>query len=156
MSSKPQAVGPLLAQLTHFPSIARLATGAHVFLYRLTGGVVGGRAQNMSVMLVTTTGRKTGKQHTTPVVYLPDGDRFLAAASNGGQGKLPNWWLNMRSSKEADIEIGRKRLRVSAQEADHAERQQLWSRMVAAVPAFGAYQRRTPYPIPVVILRPVG
>lgn len=155
MSSEPQTAGALFARISRVPSIARAATGSHVFLYRLTGGALGGRLLNAPVMLVTTTGRKTGKQHTTPLVYLPDGDRFLVIASNGGQGKLPNWWLNMRVSKQASIEIGRRHLRVSAQEADPAERQQLWPGIVTAVPAYGTYQRRTPYPIPVAILHPV-
>lgn len=154
MSSEPQTAGALFARISRVPSIARAATGSHVFLYRLTGGALGGRLLNAPVMLVTTTGRKTGKQHTTPLVYLPDGDRFLVIASNGGQGKLPNWWLNMRASKHASIEIGRRHLQVSAQEADPAERQQLWPGIVTAVPAYGAYQRRMSYPIPVVILRP--
>lgn len=114
-----------------------------------------GRLLNAPVMPVTTKGRKTGKQHTTPLVYLPDGDRFFVIASNGGQGQLPNWWLTMRASKQVSIEIRRKRLRVSAQEVDPTERQRLWPGIVTAVLAYGAYQRRTPYPIPVVILHPV-
>ncbi|MGZ3675529.1 MAG: nitroreductase/quinone reductase family protein, partial [Ktedonobacterales bacterium] len=97
MSSEPQTAGAIFARISRVPSIARAATGSHVFLYRLTSGALGGRLLNAPVMLVTTTGRKTGKQRTTPVVYLPDGDRFIVIASNGGQGKLPNWWLNMRA-----------------------------------------------------------
>src|SRR5258708_34257358 len=80
---------PIVARL------ARLAIAAHVALYRLSGGTIAGRAQHMPVLLLTTTGRKSGKQHTTPLVYLADGDGFVVVASNGGQGKLPNCGLNL-------------------------------------------------------------
>ncbi len=140
---------PIVARL------ARLATAAHVSLYRLTGGAIGRRAQNMPVLLLTTIGRKSGKQHTTPLVYLEDGDGFVVVASNGGQGKLPNWWLNMRQNKQAYIEIGRKRLRVSVQEANPEERQRLWPRVVAGYSGYEKYQQRTPYTIPLVILHPI-
>jgi deazaflavin-dependent oxidoreductase (nitroreductase family) len=133
---------------------ARLATAAHVALYRLSGGVVGGRAQHMPVLLLTTTGRKSGKEHTTPLVYLADGDDYVVIASNGGQAKLPNWWLNMRESKQACIELGRKHLRVQVQEANAEERERLWPRMVACRAGHERYQERTPYPLPLVILHP--
>src|SRR5207302_8286236 len=135
---------------------ARLATAAHVALYRLTGGAIGGRAQHMSVLLLTTTGRKSGKQHTTPLVYLADGDSFVVVASNGGQGKLPNWWLNIRQSKQASMEIGRKRFQASVQEAKAEERQRLWAQVVAYGAGHETYQERTPYPIPLIIFHPVA
>ena len=75
---------PLVARL------ARLATAAHVALYRLSGGAIGGRAQHMPVLLLTTIGRKSGREHTTPLVYLADRDDYVVIASNGGQAKLPN------------------------------------------------------------------
>lgn len=134
--------------------LARLATAAHVALYRLTNGAIGGKAQHMPVLLLTTTGRKSGKHYTTPLVYLADGDCFIVVASNGGQAKLPNWWLNMRKSKQAQVEVGRKHLRVSVQEASGEERQRLWSRIIAYRAGHEAYQQRTPYPLPIVILHP--
>ncbi|GHO71237.1 hypothetical protein KSC_101290 [Ktedonobacter sp. SOSP1-52] len=141
---------PIMARL------ARLATAVHVSLYRLSGGKIAGRAQNMPVLLLTTTGRKSGKQHTTPLIYLTDGNSIFIVASNGGQGKLPNWWLNMRKSKEACIEIGSKQFQVRVQEAVSDERQRLWSLAVASFPGYAKYQQRTPYPIPLVILRPLA
>ncbi|HLZ62654.1 MAG TPA: nitroreductase family deazaflavin-dependent oxidoreductase [Ktedonosporobacter sp.] len=136
--------------------LARLATAAHVSLYRLTGGTIGGRAQNMPVLLLTTTGRRSGKHHTTPLVYLTDGDDWVVVASNGGQARLPNWWLNIRGSKQASIEVGRKQLRVSAQEANPEERKRLWPRVVAYRAGHENYQERTPYPLPLVIFHPEG
>lgn len=149
-SAQPQGrpYPPLVARL------ARAAISAHVALYRLSGGKVGGQAQHMPVLLLTTTGRKSGKPHTTALVYMPDGDDFVVVASNGGQAKLPNWWLNMRKSKQAQIEVERKRLRVSVQEANGEERQRLWSRIIAYRAGHEAYQERTPYPLPLVILHP--
>ena len=141
---------PLVARL------AKAAIAAHVALYRLSGGKLGGHAQHMPVLLLTTIGRKSGKPHTTALVYLPDGEDFVVVASNGGQARLPNWWLNMRKSKQAQIEIGRRRLRVSVREAIGEERQQLWSRIIAYRAGHEAYQERTPYPLPLVVLHPEG
>jgi deazaflavin-dependent oxidoreductase (nitroreductase family) len=121
----------------------------------MTGGAIGGYAQHMPVLLLTTIGRKSGKQHTTPLVYLEDGDDCVVVASNGGQGKLPNWWLNIRESKQTQIEIGRKHLNVRVREANPEERQQLWRRVVAYGAGHEKYQERTPYPLPLVIFHPI-
>jgi deazaflavin-dependent oxidoreductase (nitroreductase family) len=135
-------------------SLARLATAGHVAVYRLTGGAIGGRARHMPVLLLSTTGRRTGKRHTTPLVYTREGRGFVVVASNGGQARLPNWWLNMRQSKQAQIAIRSKQLRVRAHEADAEERQRLWPRVVAYGAGHEAYQQRTPYPLPLVVLDP--
>ena len=149
-SAQPQgrSYSPLVGTLT------RVAIAGHVALYRLSGGKTGGQAQHMPILLLTTTGRKSGKSYTTPLVFMPDGDDIVVVASNSGQARLPNWWLNMRKSKQAQVEVGRKRLRVSAQEASGEERQRLWSRIIAYRAGHEAYQQRTPYPLPVVILHP--
>lgn len=148
VQSRSRSYPPLVARL------ARAATAAHVALYRRSSGKIGGQAQHMPVLLLTTTGRKSGQPHTTPLVFMPDGDDFIVVASNGGQARLPNWWLNMRKSKQAHIEVGRKRLRVSVQEANGEERERLWSRIIAYRAGHETYQQRTPYPLPVVILHP--
>jgi deazaflavin-dependent oxidoreductase (nitroreductase family) len=134
--------------------LARAAIAAHVALYRLSGGKIGEKAQHMPVLLLTTSGRKSGKQHTTALVYMPDGDNFVVVASNGGQAKLPNWWLNMRANKQAQVEIGRKQMRVRVEETNPEDRQRLWPRVIAYRAGHEAYQERTPYPLPVVILHP--
>lgn len=134
--------------------VKRFTNRLVILLYRLTGGAIGGRLQNMSVLLLTSTGRKSGKQYTTPVLYRPANDHFLVVASNGGSGKLPNWWLNVRSGTPVHIEIGRTRQRVRARQADGEERQRFWPLLVADYPGYEKYQERTAYPIPVVILSP--
>jgi deazaflavin-dependent oxidoreductase (nitroreductase family) len=134
--------------------LARLGTAGHVALYRLSGGKLGGTILGLPVLLLTTIGRKSGKQHTTPVAYFPNGDGYIIVASNQGQGKLPNWWLNMRESKRAQIEIGRKQMRASAQQASPQERQRLWPSVVARLSNYERYQQSTPYPIPLILLHP--
>jgi F420H(2)-dependent quinone reductase len=134
----------------------RLFNSAIIGLYRLTGGAIGGRMQGMSALLLTTTGRKSGKRYTTPVLYRPENNHFLVVASNGGNGKLPNWWLNARSGTPIDIQIGRTRQQVSAQQVSAEERQRLWPLLVAAYPTYEKYQQHTAYPIPVVILSPLN
>ncbi|GHO50630.1 nitroreductase/quinone reductase family protein [Ktedonospora formicarum] len=139
---------PLVARL------ARLGTAGHVVLYRLSGGKLGGTILGLPVLLLTTIGRKSGKQHTTPIAYFPNGDGYMIVASNQGQGKLPNWWLNMRESKQAQIEIGRKRMRVSVRQTSPEERQRLWPIVVASLSNYERYQQSTSYPIPLIFLHP--
>src|SRR5437867_5773224 len=79
----------------------RLFMGLHTFVYRLTGGAVGGKMFNGPVLLLTTTGRKTGKQRTTPLLYIEDGGNLAIVASSGGSDRPPTWWLNLRSNPEA-------------------------------------------------------
>lgn len=128
-------------------------TRAHTFFYRLTGGIIGGRVGKSKVLLLTTTGRKSGRQYTTPLFYLADKDQFVLVASNRGTGKLPNWWLNMRDTLAAQIQVGRRVLQVTARQAQPEERQQLWPQLVANYPDYDTYQQHTSYDIPVVILQ---
>ncbi|GAC1639246.1 MAG: hypothetical protein NVS4B9_32090 [Ktedonobacteraceae bacterium] len=136
--------------------VVRSVTSTHVALYRLTGGALLGGTKKRPTLLLTTTGRKSGKAHTTPLFCVVDEGRYVVIASNGGIGALPNWWLNLRAGGPAQVEIGRTRVQVSAQQAEGEERARLWSRMVAVFPNYETYQTRTPYTIPVVILNAVA
>ena len=107
------------------------------------------------VLLLTTTGRKTGRRHTIPLLYLEDGENFVVVASNGGAPRHPAWWSNLRADPEANVEIGGRELRARAQKASPEEKEWLWPRLVAMYGAYENYQRRTDREIPVVILRPV-
>ncbi|HKH11862.1 MAG TPA: nitroreductase/quinone reductase family protein, partial [Rubrobacter sp.] len=82
------------------------ATRVHSALYRATGGRVGGSLVGSPVLLLVTTGRKTGQRRTTPLLYLRDGDRYVTVASNGGAPKPPLWWLNLQANPEATVETG--------------------------------------------------
>ncbi len=132
----------------------RFFTGLHTFFYRFSGGKLGGQFGKSPVLLLITTGRKTGKQRTTPLLYLKDGDNLILVASYGGAPTHPVWWLNLQANPEAEVEIGRRKLRVTARQADAEERKRLWPLVVAMYPSYAEYQKKTTREIPVVILLP--
>ena len=128
---------------------------AHVVLFRLSGGRLGGRIPSGApVLLLTTTGRKSGKQRTLPLLYLEDAGRYVVIASVGGAPKHPAWYLNLLANPGATIEVGRRKLRVTASTASAEERARLWPLTVQMYPGYEDYQARTSREIPVVILTP--
>ncbi len=129
---------------------------AHVAVYRASSGRIGGRiAGGAPVLLLTTTGRKSGKQRTTPLLYLEDAGRFVVIASVGGAPKHPAWYLNLRDDPSATIAVGRRKLAVSASTASPEERARLWPLAVAIYAGYDEYQAKTDREIPVVTLEPV-
>ncbi len=134
---------------------ARLAFATHAGLYRLTGGVVGGRF-NGPILLLTTTGRKTGRERTTPLAYLRDGDALVLVGSNGGKPVDPGWVWNLRANSRAIAQIGRRRFWVSAREAGADEESGLWPRLLAQSPIWGKYRDQAGRRVPLVLLRPIG
>lgn len=135
-------------------AVQKWATKLHTSLYRATGGRVGGRLLGCPVLLLVTTGRKTGRQRTTPLLYLEDGGRYTIVASNGGASRDPVWWLNLQASPDATVEIGARKLRVRAHEVAGGEKRRLWKRLVGMYASYEAYRRRTDREIPVVLLEP--
>jgi deazaflavin-dependent oxidoreductase (nitroreductase family) len=123
-----------------------------VFLYRLTGGGIGGRVQSLPVLLLTTTGRKSGKTRTVPVGFLRDGSDYVIIASNAGLPQNPAWFLNLKSHPQATIQVKRQHIQVKAETANPEKRRELWARLMEVAPGYGRYQKRTPREIPVVIL----
>jgi deazaflavin-dependent oxidoreductase (nitroreductase family) len=107
------------------------------------------------VLLLATTGRKTGKPRTWPLGYITDGDNLIVVASNGGMEWPPAWWLNLQADPMATVQVGRLQRAVKAEQANAQERDRLWSRFTAALPVYAGYQQRTKREIPVAILRPV-
>ena len=103
----------------------RAATRLHTFIYRATGGRLGDRIVGAPVLLLTTTGRKTDRRHTIPLLYLEDGENFVVVASNGGAPRHPAWWLNLRADPEANVEIGDRKLHVRAQKASPEQKKRL-------------------------------
>jgi len=122
-------------------------------VYRVTNGKAGGRLAGGPVLLLTTTGRKSGRERTVPLLYLPDGENLVIVGSNGGTATHPAWWLNLRSNPEATVEIGGWKMRVRAEEAGPAEKERLWPSLVEMYGGYEGYRRRTDREIPVVILR---
>ena len=132
----------------------RMISGTHEFWYRMTGGLIGGSFGRAPILLLTTTGRKSGRRRTTPLVYLPDGDNMVIIASNGGAPQHPEWWLNLRAEPKAEVQVGRDVKAVVAEKADGEERDRLWREVVEMYRGYDEYQRSTKREIPVVVLRP--
>jgi deazaflavin-dependent oxidoreductase (nitroreductase family) len=126
----------------------------HRFLYRASGGRIGGRLWNLPVVLLTTTGRHTGKRRTVPLCALRDGDDVIVIASYGGLDRPPAWWLNLKANPQAELQDGRARRAVTARNAAPDERARLWAEVTARAPGYLGYERRTTREIPVVILQP--
>ena len=137
------------------PRLQRRATRMHTRLYRRTGGRRGGRWINGApVMVIETTGRKTGKPRATPVVYARDGDRYVVTPANAGARRTPAWWLNLRKHPEATIHVRDSTLRVRATAAEGAERERLWGVLREVVPSIDDYVGFTDREFPVVVLEP--
>jgi deazaflavin-dependent oxidoreductase (nitroreductase family) len=123
-------------------------------VYRATGGRVGGRVWGLSILLLTTTGRKTGKVRTTPLCFYPDGDNLVVVASNGGLEWFPSWWLNLLEHPQAAVQVGGRTMPVVARPAGPEERARLWSEITAIAPGYLEYEKRAPREIPLAVLRP--
>ncbi len=126
----------------------------NVPLYRLSGGRVGGKVGKAPVLLLTTTGRKSGQSRTAPVVYLADGERLVVIGSNAGHSKTPAWSLNLKANPDAEVEVGRRRAKVRARVAEGEERADLWRRHNVQYSGFDDYAERTDRDIAVFVLEP--
>jgi len=134
----------------------KLLSQLHVFLYKASGGRIGGRFKAAPVLLLTTTGRKTGKRRTTPLLYGEDAGRYVIVASVGGAPKHPAWYLNLSGNAAASIEVDRRTLPVNAETAPAEQRARLWTLMTQVYPGYDAYQTKTSREIPVVVLTPTA
>jgi len=132
----------------------KLASRVHLGVYRLTGGRVLGRVANMPVLLLTTTGRRSGRVTTTPLTYLGSDGGIVLVGSNGGEDAPPSWWLNLLATPEATITRGRREERVVARPATAEEHERLWPIVTTVNPGYARYARRTSRPIPLVVLAP--
>ena len=135
-------------------SATRYLGALHRLLYRLSGGRIGSRVWGLPVVLLTTTGRRSGKPRTVPLCSLRDGDDVVVIASYGGLDQPPAWWLNLEANPQAELLDGREHRSVTARTADPAERARLWAEVTARAPGYLEYERRTTREIPVVILQP--
>jgi deazaflavin-dependent oxidoreductase (nitroreductase family) len=123
-------------------------------VYRLTGGRVGGRVGKAPILLLTTTGRKSGQMRTAPVVYLDDGERISIINTNAGHDKVPAWSLNLKANPKAEIEIGRERRPVLARIAEGEERDDLWRRHNVQYSGFDEYDENIDRRPEVFVLEP--
>jgi deazaflavin-dependent oxidoreductase (nitroreductase family) len=133
----------------------RLVGKLNVPAYRLSGGRLFGKVGTAPVLLLTTTGRRSGRKRTAPVLYMRDGELLVVIGSNAGNERPPAWSLNLVAHPEAEVEIGRERLRVRARVAAGDERAALWRRMNAEhYEGFDDYARRTSRDIRLFVLEP--
>jgi deazaflavin-dependent oxidoreductase (nitroreductase family) len=128
----------------------------HVRRYQETDGEVGYIWNGVPTLLLTTTGRRSGKLHTTPLIYGRDGDDYLVVASMGGAPKHPNWYGNLVAQPSAQIQVRAEHVGVTARTAGEDEKPRLWKIMTDLWPNYGAYQSRTDRVIPVVVLTPTS
>lgn len=127
----------------------------HTIVYRLTSGVIGRRLVDNDMLLLTTTGRHTGRSHTVPLLYLDDGNRWVVFASWGGRDRQPDWYLNLVVDPQGEIQVRAERHHVVATTAEGREREILWTRAQTAYSGYSTYQTRTDRQIPVIFLDPI-
>lgn len=124
--------------------------------FRANGGKVGGQFANMPMLLLNTTGAKSGQPRTNPLAYTTDGNNLVVIASKGGAPTNPDWYYNIKANPVVTVELGREQFPAQAVIAEEAERDRLFNQMAAAMPGFAEYQRNTDRKIPVVILTRVA
>jgi deazaflavin-dependent oxidoreductase (nitroreductase family) len=124
----------------------------HVRVYRETDGERGYHWRGTTILLLSTRGRSSGEERTTPLIHRTDGDRWVVVASKGGAPANPAWFENLRADPNATIQVRGETVPVSAHSASGEERARLWSAMTEVWPAYDEYQARTDREIPVVVL----
>jgi F420H(2)-dependent quinone reductase len=125
----------------------------HRRIYQLTGGLIGHHSATGPILLLTTTGRRTGQRRTTPLLYMPDGDDFVVVGSNGGRDRPPAWLLNVEALPQAAIQVGRKKIAVEAEVLRGGAREAIWPRLFQHYQGWDYYRQLTDREIPVVRLR---
>jgi len=120
--------------------------------FRKNHGKVGGFFEGTPLLLLHTIGRRSGKPHINPMMYLKDGERFLVFASKGGADKHPDWYFNLKAHPDIKIEVGDDTIDVHAKGITGSERDILYNRQAALYPRFADYQRKTKRIIPVIAL----
>ena len=139
----------------HNRRLIRVITAIHTFLYKLTGGVIGGLIAGAPQLLLTTTGRKSGKRFTTPLLSLPDGPNLIVVASYGGQAEAPHWAKNLMANPQGWVTIGPHHWEIRAELADEEMRARMWPVFCRYYPGYIQYQSLTDRTIPLLVLKPV-
>ena len=133
----------------------RLFYTLHRAIYRLSGGRIFNRSVGCPVVLLTTTGRKSGESRTAPIFGFQEGQSIVVVPSNAGKEHYPSWYLNLRANPQAEVQLGSAIWRVRARDATLQERERLWPFLASQYGGYQVYRERTDRHIPVVILEPV-
>jgi deazaflavin-dependent oxidoreductase (nitroreductase family) len=132
----------------------RWAGKMNIPVYRATRGRVWGKVGRAPVLLLTSTGRRSGQSRTAPVVYLADGSNVVVIGSNAGNKNEPGWSFNLKANPDAHVEIGGEHRDVRAHVAEADERERLWKAMNQQYAGFDDYEARTHRDIAVFVLEP--
>lgn len=116
---------------------------------------MGSRLVDNDMLLLTTTGRDTGRDHTVPLLYLKEGERLVVIASYGGRASHPDWFRNLQADPSVRVRIGERSTEMRARVATDEERSLWWPQAVKAYSDYAVYQTRTDRVIPIVFLEPV-
>lgn len=143
-----------MSELGYTPPDLLLVGEDHVRAYRETGGEAGYLWNGVPTLLLTVTGRRTGRTLTSALIFGRDGDDYLVVASMGGAPRHPSWYLNLQANPAAGIQVQADELAVVARTASAAEKPRLWKIMTDVWPNYDVYQSRTERDIPVVLLTP--
>ena len=142
-------------ELRRIKPFMRLMSAANTFVFRVSGGRIGAKfMRGAPVGLLTTTGRKSGAERTTPLIYLADGERIVLVASQGGMPRNPRWYDNLAAKPDVTFRTPKRELPYRARTAAPAEKAALWPKLVAIYRDYDDYQKRTDREIPVVVLDP--
>lgn len=134
--------------------MTKLWMAIHVALYRMSKGKVMGSFSGSRVLLLSTTGRKSGKTHTVPLGCFDHKDGYVIVASNAGQPTHPAWYHNLKSDPRVTIQLLDQVIPVTAQVLTGETRAQAWRNVIAVAPGYAAYETKTTREIPLVLLRP--
>ena len=131
----------------------------HIGLYRATGGLIGSRMGKVDMLLLTTTGRKSGLRRTSPLLFIEDDHPdhpgcLVIVGSKAGAPKHPAWYLNLQSDPAVTVQVKREVRTMTAETVSEEDKARLWPRLTASWPAYDSYQRKTERPIPVIRLTP--
>jgi deazaflavin-dependent oxidoreductase (nitroreductase family) len=133
----------------------KAVTGLHEAVFRASRGKLLNRGAGMPVLMLTTTGRKTGQARTTMLTSpLQEGDTIMLVASKGGDDRNPIWFLNLRDDPKVQVTMDGQTTPMTARIVEGDEKARLWTRIVAAHDNYAGYQRKTDRDIPVVVLEP--
>jgi deazaflavin-dependent oxidoreductase (nitroreductase family) len=123
--------------------------------FRANQGKIGGRFEGKTLLLLHTTGAKSGEERINPTAYVREGDRYVVIASKGGAPTNPDWYYNILANPLVTLEVGTEKFQAHAQVAEEPERTRLYNKMVEMMPGFDDYRKKTTRVIPVIILTPV-
>ncbi|HLV75480.1 deazaflavin-dependent oxidoreductase (nitroreductase family) [Actinomadura hallensis] len=127
----------------------------HVRRYQETDGEVGHEWEGTVTLLLTTVGRRSGKERTTPLIYQPEGDAYVVVASKGGADDHPAWYKNLQANPEVKVQVKGDKFTARARTATPEEKPSLWRKMTSVWPQYDEYQQKTSRDIPVVVLERV-